>query len=530
MSYEKRLILAISLSVVILVVFNLLFVKPPVRVEPETEIFKEKEEEVVARVVPKEPALLIPQEAELKIKEEDLLIETESSLVGLTPNGEIKSLRLKRFKEGREELVDMTKDFSRPPLRLTVDGKTLAATGFSFLNNYGREFTYDLKDVRIAKEILFSPSSYTARINLKIKNEAGRPLSLKDLALCWGPQTIDAKGSGRMSSPPQSYFKDGDVKNVSHKGIGFLERAMVFLGLAEKREIKDQQEEVEGNLLWVAQGERYFLSLLALESNFKKAIFTKSKTEELGMDILLSDLLLDPGEEKLISLKLYAGPREYESLKEVATNSTKLTGLGSISLFMLKLLNFFYSICGNFGLAIIILTIMVKIVLYPLSHKSLKSMKQMQDLAPKITALKKKYGKDMMKLQQETSQLYKRHKVNPLGGCLPMLLQLPIFFALYGVFMKAIELRGAPFFLWINDLSVKDPFYVLPVLMGATMFLQQKMTPTSADPAQAKMMMFMPIILTFMFLQFPSGLVLYWLAQNVLSIGQQMVFNKISKK
>jgi YidC/Oxa1 family membrane protein insertase len=153
-------------------------------------------------------------------------------------------------------------------------------------------------------------------------------------------------------------------------------------------------------------------------------------------------------------------------------------------------------------------------------------MKKMQEIQPKLTELREKYKKDPQKLQKETMEIYKKYKVNPLGGCLPMLLQIPVFFALYKVLMIAIELRGAPFMLWITDLSTKDPYYILPIVMGITMVIQQKMTPTSLDPKQNKIMMLMPVIFTFMFLNFASGLVLYWLVNNVLSIIQQFYTNR----
>ena len=157
-------------------------------------------------------------------------------------------------------------------------------------------------------------------------------------------------------------------------------------------------------------------------------------------------------------------------------------------------------------------------------------MKKLQDIQPHMAEIKEKYKKDPQKMQKEMMGLYKKHKVNPVGGCLPMLIQLPVFLALYQILLIAIELRGAPFFLWITDLSVKDPYYVFPILMGVTMVIQQKITPTAMEPMQAKMMMFMPIIFTFMFLSFPAGLVLYWLVNNILGIAQQVYVNKKSKK
>jgi len=197
---------------------------------------------------------------------------------------------------------------------------------------------------------------------------------------------------------------------------------------------------------------------------------------------------------------------------------------------MLWLLKFFYNLIHNYGVAIILLTIVIKLILYPLTHKSFKSMKEMQKIQPKITALREKYKDNKEMLNKEIMTLYRTQKVNPLGGCLPMLLQIPVFFALYKVLLDSIELRHAPFIFWIQDLSAKDPYYITPILMGASMFIQQKMTPQVGDPTQAKLMLMLPIVFTFMFLNFPSGLVIYWLVNNLLSIAQQFYINKYQVK
>jgi YidC/Oxa1 family membrane protein insertase len=176
--------------------------------------------------------------------------------------------------------------------------------------------------------------------------------------------------------------------------------------------------------------------------------------------------------------------------------------------------------------AILIVTVIIKILLFPLQHKSFKSMKEMQLLQPEIAKLREKYKDNKEKLNQEMMALYRAHKVNPAGGCLPMLAQLPIFIAFYRALGYSIELRHTPFVWWLQDLSAQDPYYITPILMGVTMFVSQKMTPTSADPAQARVMQLMPIMFTFLFLSFPAGLVLYWLTNNILSIAQQAITNK----
>jgi YidC/Oxa1 family membrane protein insertase len=193
---------------------------------------------------------------------------------------------------------------------------------------------------------------------------------------------------------------------------------------------------------------------------------------------------------------------------------------------LLFVLKFFYGFLGNYGLAIILLTAIIKLLFWPLTQKSYTSMKSMQKLQPEMQKIRDKFKNDRERLNKEIMELYRKHRVNPLGGCLPMLVQIPVFFALYKVLMEAIEVRHAPFYFWIQDLSAKDPYYITPIIMGATMFIQQKMTPTTMDPTQAKLFMLMPVIFTFMFLNFPSGLVIYWLVNNLLTIGQQALINR----
>jgi YidC/Oxa1 family membrane protein insertase len=196
---------------------------------------------------------------------------------------------------------------------------------------------------------------------------------------------------------------------------------------------------------------------------------------------------------------------------------------------MLHALKFFYGYIPNFGIGIIIITVILKILFFPLTHKSYKSMKDMSKLQPKMVALKEKFRNDKDGLNKAVMELYREHKVNPLGGCLPMIVQIPVFFALYKALMFSIELRHAPFMLWITDLSDKDPYYITPLLMGVTMFIQQKMSPSNMDEMQQKIMLALPVVFTFMFLTFPSGLVLYWLVNNILTIGQQLYINKLVK-
>jgi YidC/Oxa1 family membrane protein insertase len=309
------------------------------------------------------------------------------------------------------------------------------------------------------------------------------------------------------------------------------------LGKVEKEEI------LAGKIRWGGLADTYFMgAIVPLEEQTASLKVSKPAPELLKMAFVSSPLTLAPKEEKRVRYALYFGPRDTEILKPLGLDLEKAVNFGFFDIVskpLLWVLRFFNGFLNNYGWSIIILTILVKILFWPLTHKSYKSMKEMQKLQPKIAKLREKYKDDRQKLNQETMALYKTYKVNPMGGCLPMIIQIPVFFALYSLLGYAIELRHAPFFLWINDLSAPDrlpigvqiPYVgngipVLTLLMGASMFIQQKMTPTTGDPTQAKIMLFLPVIFTFMFINFAAGLVLYWLVNNLLSIGQQYYINK----
>ncbi len=261
---------------------------------------------------------------------------------------------------------------------------------------------------------------------------------------------------------------------------------------------------------------------------------------------------LQPGQSWEGRAELYVGPKEHDRLKALGVGLEKSIFFGGfpmpqaygglpmewLAVPILWLMNLFFGYTHNYGVAIILLTVITKVVFFPLTLKSMSSMKAMQTLQPQINALRSKYKSDAQRLQQETMALYRQHKVNPLGGCLPMIVQIPIFYALYVALSVSVEMQNAPFIcfgrffgvdLWICDLASHDPTYVLPILMGVSMFVQQKMTPVMGDPRQAKMMLFMPIVFTFMFLNLPAGLVLYWTLSNVLQIAQQKYMERSGK-
>lgn len=237
-----------------------------------------------------------------------------------------------------------------------------------------------------------------------------------------------------------------------------------------------------------------------------------------------------------VSGQAFFGPKQTKVVEAYGLDSTLQFGFfGFIARILLDVLIWINKTTRNYGVAIIVLTVLIKIVLYPLQHKSIVSMKKMQKVQPKVEAIKNRYKKSRtdaeqrQKMNTEMMKLYQQEGINPMGGCLPMVLQLPILWGFYGLLQRAIELRGAPFFLWIHDLSAKDPYYITPILMTITMFLQQMLTPTTGDPSQRKMFLIMPLVFGWIFKEFPSGLVIYWLVQNILTIVQQLIMNKYWK-
>lgn len=292
---------------------------------------------------------------------------------------------------------------------------------------------------------------------------------------------------------------------------------------------------------WIAlESEWYIAALIPLSPGFKVAI-QKGPADTVQVALKAAPPPLAPGQAWEGRAVLYVGPKEYDRLKAVGVGLEETINWGQffyipflsmewVAIPLLWLMNFFHRYVPNYGVAIILLTILTKILFYPLTLKSLASMKAMQALQPQVNALKAKHQKDPQRAQRETMELYKKQGVNPMGGCLPMVVQIPIFYALYLVFSLSVELQNATFLcfgrlfgleLWICDLAQQDPTYVLPILMGVSMFVQQKMSPTVGDPRQAKIMLLMPVVFTFMFLNLPSGLVLYWFVSNVLQILQQ---------
>ena len=279
---------------------------------------------------------------------------------------------------------------------------------------------------------------------------------------------------------------------------------------------------------WVGIVQHYFVSAWTPE-NFTGKFFSRESGNDYFIGFNSQPVNVAPNKQATLSATLYAGPKVQSELKDVAVGLNKTVDYGllwPISKVLFAILDGIHKIIGNWGWSIILLTVLVKIALLWFSNKSYYSMAKMRAIAPRLAALKEEHGDDRMKMSQEMMGIYKEEKVNPMAGCLPILMQMPIFLALYWVLVESIELRHAPWILWIQDLSAMDPWFILPLLMGASMFVQQQLNPQPTDPMQAKVMKFLPIIFTAFMLFFPAGLVLYWTVNNLFSMTHQYFVNK----
>jgi YidC/Oxa1 family membrane protein insertase len=285
---------------------------------------------------------------------------------------------------------------------------------------------------------------------------------------------------------------------------------------------------------WIGILQHYFLGAWLPKDGEPREYYTRQVPQGLfAAGVIVPGGTLAPGASASLSMPLYAGPQEQEKLAALAKGLDLAVDYGWLTVIAAPLfwvLQWIHGWAGNWGVAIIILTILIKLIFYPLSEASYRSMAKMRVVAPKMQRLKEQYGNDRQRMQQAMMELYKTEKINPLGGCLPILVQIPVFIALYWVLLASVEMRQAPFALWIKDLSVPDPWFILPILMGATMIIQTRLNPEPPDPVQAKIMKIMPIAFSIFFFFFPAGLVLYWLVNNILSIAQQWHINRVLER
>jgi len=375
--------------------------------------------------------------------------------------------------------------------------------------------------LEMVKTLTFSADTYEINCAVQLLNRSEQALRGRT-TLVWAPGLEPPTGGEKSSMFSASRY--------GYQGALYLE------GGGRPDKLKgaklEGQRNIDGPFTWIASEDMYFVAAF-LPSNETMGAFARKGTGDRVEVGIFEQVQLLPGSAVSMDAQAYVGPKEMASLRAVSQSLVKTIELGIFGFIakpLLDMLNFFYRYVGNYGLSIIILSALIKIVFIPFSTISHRSMKKMSKLQPQMNVLRDKYKKDRDKLNQETMKFYQENKVNPASGCLPILVQIPVFFALYRALLGAIELRHAPFYFWITDLSAKDPLYITPIFMGATMVLQQRMTPTTGDPRQAKLMMFMPIVFTALFLSFPAGLVVYWTVNNVLTIGHQYWMNQSMKR
>jgi len=409
---------------------------------------------------------------------------------------------------------------SAPSLMLTAGGK-----GEILLSGRTQE------GIAIEKRLRFEADSYAFAVNLKIGADASR---YPEAALRW---------AHAPSENQSTYSFQGPEALVGGKLLHFSESQ-----LSQGSIFPDPRTPIEGAppVHWAGYGDRYFLSALVPRENDAVRLWVKKERGEIVTEILVPMAAVARG----YPFAVYSGPKDLHTLSlagHYLTRAVNLGWFGFVAEPMLRILKLFHRGTGNYGIDIILLTVLVKVVTIPLTHKSYKSMRELQKLQPQMKKLQEKHADDRATLNKEVMELYRRHNVNPLGGCLPMLVQMPIFIGLYNALLSAVELRHARFALWINDLSAPDRLPPIPrpplaiiagtevripvltLLMGLSMLVQQRMSPQAGDPTQQRMMMIMPLVFTVMFINFPSGLVVYWLVNNVLTIAQQLIVQRGAK-
>ncbi len=372
-------------------------------------------------------------------------------------------------------------------------------------------FVCELAGARLVRTLTFRADNYTVQDSVRVINQTQAQMSGR-LAFTLASVSLSAEGDSYNPTRVE-YLADTGLE--SEDDTDDLAKGLTYTG----------------QVRWGGLLNNYFL--LAIAPQAEPTTFKALHSDGLyRIAVEKGDILLDPGSEASAAADYFLGPKDRDLLAAAPAELIRSIDYGWFDFIakpLMLVLDWLYSFTHNWGVAIILLTVLIKIVFWPLSQKSYKSMNQMKKLQPMMAKIREKHADDRVQMNQEMMQLYRTYKVNPMGGCLPMLLQIPVFLGLYNALMGAIELRHASFieylpftnYIWLADLSAKDPYYITPLVMGATMFLQQKLTPAAGDPTQQKIMMFMPLIFTFMFLNFPAGLVLYWLVNNVLSIAQQ---------
>ena len=549
---QTRLLLAIGLSFLVLFVWSMFFVdQQPVNQTPEPmpseQPAADEKQIVVGKADPTAPMEktdavdALPTATEKKVQEHEINVETPIYRVKISTKGAtFTSYVLKKFRESVEadaplkELVPQ--DLNTGVIRTSLAQQSVAGLDSAVFSVDRAERDIVVSDTRqslafnwiagdgtvLTKIYTFDPESYLIDLKVVLKNATEQ--TLKDnLVLSIRNTVIDDRAYGFVGP---SALIDDQLQQVKMKKI-------------------EDKSEYSGRIKWIGVEDRYFISSIIPKEETNGRMQLDLIDNMVVNQLVKPTFELLPGEQKAFQFFVFMGPKSMELLDSLGHGLGKALNFGFFNFIAkpcLWFMNQIHSVIPNYGIAIILLTICTKILLWPLGNKSYKSMSEMKKLQPLMTEIREKYKGDKQKMNQELMALYRTYKVNPMGGCLPMILQIPVFFALYRMLYQAIELRHAPFLLWINDLSAPDrlfdfgvsipfmePPYGIPVLtiiMGASMILQQKMSPPPGDPTQAKMMMLMPVVFTFIFINFSSGLVLYWLVNNILSISQQYYVQK----
>ncbi|KHJ51364.1 membrane protein insertase [Vreelandella venusta] len=393
------------------------------------------------------------------------------------------------------------------------------------LGNDEQELTVDLtaevNGVDVIKRLTFERGSYAVNVSYYLANNTDEPVSARfigQLARDNSPDPSSGVAMGMSSylgaaySSPDTRYEKVDFDDIQRSRF--------------------ENREAQGG--WVAIIQHYFVSAWAPAQNQQNLYYATTDSSNRNVAAFAGPVTSVAAEgEATLGATLYMGPKVQEYLEQVAPNLRLTVDYGWLWFIanpLFWLLDKIHDVVGNWGWSIVLLTVLVKLALFPLSAKAYKSMARMRKLGPEMQRLKELYGDDRQKMSQEMMKFYQKEKINPLGGCLPILIQMPVFIALYWMLLESVELRHAPFMLWIQDLSVKDPYFILPILMGVSMYVQQLLNPTPPDPMQAKIMKMLPIIFTFFFLWFPAGLVIYWVVNNIISVAQQYVITRNIEK
>lgn len=544
LSTEKRLFLAVALSFVVLLVYPYIMKKvlPPPPTPSVVEVAAGETQKPTTTNENKKETSPVTQKEEVPQLQQTESVETtkpratfnEEIVVVNTPlyraeistrGGGIRSFELKSYKKEKDKGEDVVNIVA--PVRVRSIEKSPIETSIS-MSGFVETTRFTTSQTKIN---ISEGGSNTLQLTSLMDNGL---LVTKNYKFNGNNYFIDTETvlTNNSGSRVRGTLETGLIKAIDteldpyfHKG------ALVYSDEdTERLDPGDGEESGQGEVSWLGVEDKYFLlAMIPTKESYIDKWTIYSNDEETAGTTVASLFDLNSGARESFKLTNYIGPKEFSRLKEKNIGLEEAIEFGFFSFFakpVLSALNYFYGYIGNYGFAIILLTVLIKIVFHPLTKYSFQSMKKMQSVQPQMKVLREKHKNDKQKMNMELMELYKRYKINPLGGCLPMLLQIPVFIALYEALSVAIELRHAPFALWIHDLSAADPYYISPLLMGASMFVQQRMTPSTLDPIQQKVMLAMPIVFTFVFLSFPSGLVIYWLVNNCITIAQMYHVHK----